>query len=134
MTASAWPTLPAGFYAILDPDDPAQMSYWRVQTGRGTSFGPWPKPRVPLGFGDIDSALRRAALAADAIAADVDGARARFAVFAIRCGCCGKTLRTPQSKVAGIGPECRRGLPASYLEATAAAVARAHAAHIETAK
>lgn len=35
--------------------------------------------------------------------------RAEYGKFTGRCGCCGRTLTDPDSKLCGIGPECRKG-------------------------
>jgi hypothetical protein len=36
-----------------------------------------------------------------------DTYRARYGQITGRCGCCGKTLTEPKSKLIGIGPDCR---------------------------
>lgn len=42
-------------------------------------------------------------------------AMARFAAIRSRCCLCGRVLDDPDSKVSGIGPECRKGLPDSLV-------------------
>jgi hypothetical protein len=37
---------------------------------------------------------------------DPDQSQALFGKLTGRCGCCGKTLTDPNSKMRGIGPEC----------------------------
>jgi hypothetical protein len=39
--------------------------------------------------------------------ADGDTFRAKFGQLTGRCGCCGKALTDPKSKLIGIGPDCR---------------------------
>lgn len=40
----------------------------------------------------------------------LEESRAEFGRLAGRCGCCGKTLTDPDSKMRGIGPECIKGI------------------------
>ena len=40
-----WHHLPDGHYAVLDPDDPTVMTYWRKRRSR---FAPWP-PKARYG-------------------------------------------------------------------------------------
>lgn len=35
--------------------------------------------------------------------------RAEYGKFTGKCGCCGRALTDPDSKLRGIGPECRKG-------------------------
>lgn len=46
---------------------------------------------------------------------DYDSARARFSAFTTRCSSCRRLLTDPFSKTVGIGPDCRREMPALYL-------------------
>lgn len=138
--------LPEGYYAVIDPVDSGLVTYWRV---RGDDVTAWPSkarygPRlvrsdVPEGLSGPD---RQAwvwgwaetvyhpyhAEVRARIASDPTGAGARFASLMTRCCNCGRPLTDAESKVYGIGPECRRGLPAEWLDAMAHAVGRAHAA------
>jgi hypothetical protein len=52
----------------------------------------------------------------EAIAADPVTAGKRFAELQMRCCMCGKGLTTDESKVIGIGPECRKGLPKEFVD------------------
>lgn len=136
--------LPDGYYAVLDPADPATMTYWRVRNGNVT---PWPA-RAKYGpvflrkdgpsRGDDDAYRAHVRRVVDelnawhnavfaALAVDDVAARARFAALKTRCFVCCRVLTDPATKVGGIGPECRAGFPAEYLDALAAAVAEAHA-------
>jgi hypothetical protein len=139
--------LPDGYYAVLSPDDPAVMTYWRVVNDR---IAPWPaRARYGPQFYRRDSPSRsdqaayrahieqcfavlrewngrvRAALEVDPVAA-----RARFAALTTCCCVCGRGLVDAASKTSGIGPDCRRGMPGHVLDAIAGAVARAHAAAV----
>ncbi|BCJ65133.1 DUF6011 domain-containing protein [Polymorphospora rubra] len=140
------------YYAVPDPADPTAMTYWR--TGRrGLAMWP-PKARygpllfaadVPPGLKGLDreAFIRNWAATVRtpwqeavnaAIEIDPDGCAAMFAVFMTRCCYCGRRLTDPESKAYGIGPECRRGVPAPVLAAMANAVGRAHGLHVQTAK
>ncbi len=136
------------YYAVPDPDNPGQITYWR-RDARGrvtawparTTYGPVLYKRdVPKG-----SPAERAQWVRDwfqahrapwqhainhAIETDPDLCRARFAVFAIRCCSCGRMLTDPKSKACGIGPECRSGILADTLGALALLVGRIHAKHL----
>lgn len=143
-------TVPDGYYAVLDPDDPTTMTYWRQNTDRhGPVLVPWP-PRARYGpaylrrdvpkdpaerieFGRRFQARLSAGMgkARAALTADPDTARARFAVWQIRCCVCGRALSDRKSKVVGVGPECRRGEDEAVLAAVLTPlVARAHAEHL----
>ena len=141
-------TTPRRHYAVLDPDNPQQMTYWR-DTPSGwldvwppkAQYGPvFYRKDVPK---DRDQAakFRQACLAKiqdwdnrvrAAIDADLVAAGKRFAEMTSRCCWCGRTLTDDRSKVYGIGPECRRGIPdealAQYLTPK---VGRAHAETLE---
>jgi hypothetical protein len=146
-----WKDLPEGYYAVPDPRPGVEeITYWRVRAG---SFGPWPKKArygptltrsdLPEGmdprseecraFADrwfdetkepYDAAIVRA------ISADPIAAKHRFSDFQVRCCDCGRKLTNDLSKVYGIGPECRKGLPdavlANYYRRD---VSHAHAMH-----
>jgi hypothetical protein len=129
-------------YAIPDPDDPGQMTYW-YDGERGLT--PWPpKARYgPVLFRkDLpeDRAAREAVLAEfrrhfhewwaavrAAIAADPVAAGRRFAELTTNCCWCGRQLTEESSKVYGIGPECRKDMSADVLAAYALRVGCAHA-------
>ena len=142
MTTTTEPT----YFAVVDPDDPEKMTYWR-RDNRGT-LSPWPqrasyapalyRSDLPRGLGGAArteyvqdwyrthrdpwwSAIRAA------IDADPAAASARFAAWAMRCCCCGRTLTDAASKTYGIGPECRAELPAGLLTLLADEVGRLHA-------
>ena len=120
------------YYAVPDPDDPNQMTYWRDST-RGEGFMAWP-PKVRYGpvlyRRDVPKDRQEQRLVVEqhwarerewhqqvreAIEADPITAAKRFAEFTSRCCLCGRTLTDEASKVYGIGPECRRGLPHEVL-------------------
>lgn len=133
------------YYAVHDPNNPRQMTYWRRdKTGRIT---PWPaeakygpalyKADVPKGLG----AGRRQWIRTwfhthrepwqraidQAIAQNPEECQARFSVFTIRCCRCGRGLTDPTSKTCGIGPECRQGMGRPTLARFALLVGRIHA-------
>lgn len=136
-----WKDIPEGYYAVLDPrTDTDEMTYWRMKTTkRGScSFGPWPtKARyapslyikdLPDGISAQSQegryyakawyrsvfATYHATIVGD-ILSDPIAAGQRFADWAVRCCCCGRALTNDLSKVYGIGPECRKGLPSEVL-------------------
>lgn len=133
------------YYAVPDPIDAAQITYWR-RDKRGF-IGPWPasakygpllyKSAIPRGLKDGRSEWIRDWYRENlhpwreaifkAIATDPDGCRARFAVFAVRCCHCSRALTDPKSKTVGIGPECRSGLSAEVIGCLAVLVGRIHA-------
>jgi hypothetical protein len=139
-------TLEDGFYAIADPGDRDVMTYWRARQGdlkpwpRKARYGPitrYRKADLPADPGQRPAFLRKVAAeqaefwdqVADAIQADPDRARARFAEFAVRCWRCGRKLTDPESKVLGVGPDCRAWLPKESLARVGPGhVGRAHAA------
>lgn len=132
------------YFAVLDPRDPERMTYWRRVRG---DLKPWaPRARyVPLPLrSDVptDPEARRTfvldwtervivpwnAAVRAAIDGDPLGCAARFAVLKSKCCICGRPLRDPLSKTAGIGPDCQEGWPPRALLAMCEAVGRAHAA------
>lgn len=140
-----------GYYALLDPDSPGTMTYWRAVNGL---IGMWPakawygpskllKRDAPadrderLAWGrawfDHHQAWLRAVRVAIEGAPDV--CRARFAAFTIRCCDCGRSLTDAKSKTLGVGPECRRGYDEAWLAALLTpAIAEAHAAALQPAE
>jgi hypothetical protein len=138
--------LPDGYYAVLDPDRPATMTYWRARDG---VLRPWPAkahygpPRLLKRDAPTDQTAKATWMrtwidgyrawhqrVGDAIRCDRDACRARFAAFAIRCADCGRPLTDATSKTFGIGPECRRGYSEAWLaEHFTPLVATAHAQH-----
>jgi uncharacterized protein DUF6011 len=136
------------YYAVPDPIDPNQITYWRRDKLGRTA--PWPasakygpllyKRDIPKGLHDGRPQWVRDWYRAnrepwqrainDAIASDPDLCRARFAVFATRCCACGRTLTDPKSKSCGVGPECRSGLSEDTIGCLAVLVGRIHAEHL----
>ena len=135
------------YFAVPDPSDPTTMTYWVRKTApRERSFGPWPTkahygPRLKRSDIPPDVEDRRAFVRSwyrtnfdpwftrvqEAITDDPGGCRARFAVFATRCVSCGRALTDPRSKVLGIGPECRAGVPDDVIDHLARRIAKLHA-------
>lgn len=148
MTWTELETIPDGYYAVLDPDNPTTVSYWRRTTsGRNTGLKPWPAkawygPAVPLRKdvpqdpADRDRCVtawrddRRAYLGqvVAAITAGPEAAARCFAALSTRCWSCGRALHDATSKLYGIGPECRDGMdPAALARYCTPEVGRAHA-------
>lgn len=146
-------TAAAGYYAVPDPDQPAQqMTYWHLHVlhlgAPVMNVAPWP-PRARYGpvllRKDVpkDREGRIAALRAydrvltawnirlrTALAADPAAAAARFAELSTRCFCCARKLRSDRWKVLGIGPECFQSSGLDYaalLASTTPSIAAAHA-------
>ncbi len=138
------------YFAVIDPLDPERMTYW-FRSKRGRKAGrlrPWPKDRSPWSVhirdlpeaGGFDTPANRAytdeyfarariarAEIERAIETDPQTAAARFSRLQTTCCCCGKQLTEEHSKAYGIGPECRKGMPAELLARFTDAVGRAHA-------
>lgn len=139
------------YFAVPDPDDQAVMTYWREHEDRYgiRRFSPWPDkahygpvlwkrdlPRDPK----AKRAMREAHWARSRewrtkvralVDADRFTAGKRFADWQVRCCFCGRALTEEHSKVYGVGPECRAGIPAEVLARYATpVVARAHAAQL----
>jgi hypothetical protein len=138
-----WYTLPEGYFAVPDPRalEADEMTYWyRGQKGRKTKrhvFSPWPSgarygPQltswedVPYPKGSEEAKLYVRAFykilgepyrnaIEEIIHRDPVAAGQRFADWKTRCCFCGKALTNELSKVYGVGPECRKGLPAEVL-------------------
>lgn len=138
------------YYAVPDPNDPGQMTYWRRDhRGRLT---PWPskarygptlnRSDVPDGLTPTDRhqwitdwfrTHRRPWDDAVRAALDADPAQAQaaFAAFAVRCCVCGRRLTDAKSKTVGVGPDCRDGFGEDVLADLAVRVGRAHAAALD---
>lgn len=136
------------YLAVVDPAEPALMTYWRRMPSGGVK--PWPekskygprllKSQVPADMKGTDRAeyvrawFQRVSnpwhdQITAAIEADPQGCAARFAQLQTRCICCGRVLTDPESKVYGIGPDCRRGFSdeegSEWVESVGRAQARA---------
>ncbi len=132
------------YFAVPDPDT-GDMTYW-YRTTRG-AIEPWPPregkygPRLlardieGLSAKDREAAVRTWSLTLRipwdrqvraALDADLDAAAARFAAFTSRCCICGRPLTDEKSKVLGIGPDCRTGIPTGVLEEFAREMGRIH--------
>jgi hypothetical protein len=145
-------SLAEGYYAVPDPRDVEEMTYWRRSDGkRGPTFKPWPatarygwvlykkdRPKLPKEiscntyvrayYETLGPPYRYAVV--EAIAEDPVAAQQRFADFNTRCCMCGKKLTNDLSKVYGIGPECRKGIPSEVLaNYFRPEVSKAHAQH-----
>lgn len=140
--------LPDGHYAVLDPQDPDVMTYWRVRSGRMSAWPAkaWHGPARPLSADAPQDREQRIAWMRDfqatyrawmeqlhaALGADPGTARRQYADLTVRCCQCGRSLRDDVSKVVGIGPDCRAGMSPAVLAALfMPPVATAHAAHIQ---
>jgi hypothetical protein len=139
--------IPAGYYAVPDPNNPDVITYWRRTS---TSLAAWPAkarygPPLPRrselpppgperdAFVKAWHATSRAYLdqIVAAITAEIVAAGKRFADFGIRCCQCGRALRDATSKTYGIGPDCRTGMdPAWLAHYLTPRVGRAHAEHL----
>lgn len=134
------------YYAVPDLDT-GDMTYW-MKDKRGR-LKPWPLDpparygpqlidALPKGLGETerfawarrwwdtvgkpwDEAIKAA------IAADPEAAHARFAVMSSRCCVCGRVLTDDDSKVWGVGPECRHQVSESFLQQARREIAEAHA-------
>lgn len=153
-----WQDLPEGLYAIVDPHDPAAVSYWRRKDtkkrhgGTELSFAAWPpkarygpvlmKRDVPAGLygrerGEfltrwlVETRQPYDELVIGALLADPVACRKRFADLTSRCCDCARVLTDDLSKTYGIGPECRAGISAEVLaQYYSPALGRAHAEHL----
>ncbi len=136
----------AEYFAVPNPTDPGQVTYWRRDsTGR---LKPWPaKARYGPALyrrdipADLNPQQRQEWMAewfrqhaypwhaaiCEAVDRDPAGCAARFAAFTTRCCQCGKKLHDPASKTYGVGPDCRDGWPDLVLAAMVEAVGQAHA-------
>jgi Family of unknown function (DUF6011) len=136
-----WRGLSEGYYAVPDPLNEGEMSYWRRKDKgkhKRPAFDPWPlkakygprlltsDPRLKGLKGEKRRAFVRGwyesvkgsymAQVVEAIAADPVKAGKHFAELQLRCCMCGRRLTTKESKVIGIGPECRQGLPKDFVD------------------
>ncbi|MFG3426173.1 DUF6011 domain-containing protein [Streptomyces californicus] len=141
-------SLPDGYYALLDPQDPDVMTYWRVRSGRMTAWPAkaWHGPARPLARDAPKDREQRIAWMREwhstyqawmedlhrALLADPGTARRQYADLTVRCCQCGRALHDDVSKVVGIGPDCRSGMSQEALAALfMPPVATAHAAQIQ---
>lgn len=153
---AGWKDLPEGFYAVPDPCNQGEMSYWRRKDKgkhKWPSFEPWPLkahygPRLLKSdprLKDLKGEERRQFVwswyegvkgayiesVVSAIAGDPAAAGKRFAELQMRCCMCGKRLTTDESKVVGIGPECRRGFSKEFIDSYfPPQVGKAHYEHL----
>lgn len=149
MLSHDWMAIPVGYYAILDPSDPQTMTYWRrVHTTRSDALNPWPAkawygpPMLRRCDVPMDNPQARDLVVDDwknrrdayldeiitAILVDPVGAGRRFAELGTRCCQCGRALKDAESKVLGIGPECRRGMdPTTLARYATPQIGQAHA-------
>ena len=137
-----WKDLPEGYYAVPDPYNEGEMSYWRRKDkgkNKRPSFEPWPLKAKAYGPRLLKSDPRLIGMSRDEmmefarkwyetekksymdavieiIAADPIEAGKQFADWQLRCCMCGKGLTTDDSKVYGIGPECRKGMSKEFLD------------------
>jgi Family of unknown function (DUF6011) len=133
------------YFAVPDPDDAERMTYWRLGPRGLASWPPNARYGPTLLRRDVPRDLRGdakrewvhtwfqstrfmwTARVFEAINVDQHAAAARFAVWQMRCLCCGRALTDPASKTYGIGPECRAGLPVEVLVQLNEEVGRMHA-------
>ncbi len=133
------------YFAVPDPDDPGQITYWRRLTGG--QLTPWP-PYARYGPtlraedipADLDRDQRHQFLLnwvpdtvgawhtriATAINADPHTYAAQFEAMSSECFLCAREL-TDAAAVYGLCPGCRTGLPGHVLGAFATVVGRLHA-------
>lgn len=126
-----------GHYAVVDPHDPERVTRWRVKNG---AFEAWPV-RVRVGpiadinwradrprdwrlreqFNEDARAKQRAYLdrVKTVIRERPHEASARYARMSGSCCMCGRALSDAESVGYGIGPECRKWMPAADRAAIA---------------
>lgn len=141
--------IPDGYYALLNPNNPTAMTYWRARSGTLTAWPARARYAPTLLKRDVPEGLRgreryewanrwyaeharpwHTALQA-ALAADPDGSRARFAALTTRCAECARRLTDDKSKLLGFGPDCRRALRLDDAVLTASVTPLIAAAHAE---
>ena len=134
--------IPEGCYAIHDPLNEGEISYWRrkdLGKNEVPDVNPWPLQTRTYGPRLYKSDPRLRGLSREekkafirswylenvggylkavvtTIAADPVAAGKRFAEWQLRCCLCSKKLTTKESKVIGIGPDCREGLPKEFVD------------------
>ena len=131
--ATDWHDVPKGFYAlhVHEVDEPYELLGYKLferktprtfKNGRTVGGHGWRRsyalaPGITASRAAFDK-LRENALDdteycrrsdIDEILYDPEGAQADFGKLTGRCGCCGRTLTDPNSKMRGIGPECIKG-------------------------
>lgn len=99
--------VPAGRYAVAVPGDTNDVSFFKVDHGRGRWEG-----RVFVSQYASDTEYRvwgdRQAAVLALIAADPEAAGLRYGQLIGTCCRCGRTLTDDASRAAGIGPECAK--------------------------
>jgi hypothetical protein len=144
-----WHDIPRGFYAVpvTDDEEPYLLGYMLYErteprtfkNGRTVGKHQWREGRTPI---EGHTYLHRSYILEPGITfrprfaehyfsdfwrrADIEfvlefteSCRATFGQLVGRCGCCGRTLTDPQSKLRGIGPECIKGFRGSSPSVTA---------------
>jgi hypothetical protein len=127
--AADWHDIPRGYYAlpVVEDDEPYRVLGYKLferkvprtyKTGRTVGRDAW-RCSYTLADGitweefrdytSDDTDFTRA-LDIELVLEFPDQCRADFGKLTGRCGCCGKTLTDPDSKMRGIGPECIKGL------------------------
>lgn len=129
--AADWHNIPRGHYAItvVEDDEPFRVLGYKLferkvsrtyANGRTVGSDAWVR-RYALADGittqeffdywEIKNAGEYSrASDIDWVLAFTDECRRDFGRLTGRCGCCGKALTDPDSKMRGIGPECIKGL------------------------
>jgi hypothetical protein len=125
-----WHDIPPGFYAVPVVTDagllghrlfqrrgPFKEGRWRHPEGE---WKPWPhsiaRPSYQLAEGVTREEFRAAKGSAwdeaniKFVLENLDMCREAFGQVVGRCGCCGRALTDPDSKMRGIGPECIKGM------------------------
>ncbi len=115
-----WTDLPRGYYALeiyYDGDDECPVVGYSTFHRSRSGFRLGATYRLPAND-QLPDADRRDYVYDGAwtiasirdmvqfIIRDADKDRARFGQFTGRCGCCGRRLTDPTSKLRGIGPDC----------------------------
>ncbi|HZO65239.1 MAG TPA: DUF6011 domain-containing protein [Kribbellaceae bacterium] len=102
-----WTDLPIGYYAVAISDDESEAIGYQVFRRKRTGVSAVATYCVP--GADTDMVHREACSFAELVylvAQDPAWYREEYGRFAGKCGCCGRRLTDPESKVRGIGPEC----------------------------
>lgn len=144
------------YVAVPDPEDCAQMTFWRVdrydrlvawpnRASYGPTLwrvsGPGRSHVIPAGLkgGDRREWVQRwfhdvRASWMNKVCAVIDGDRvaagATFAALSTCCAACGKSLRDPASRTRALGSDCVKKFSAETIAALSREVGRAYAAHL----